>query len=160
MAQSDAIRALVARLLGWEDAHVAFDTAVDGLSPELQGRAPADVPYSPWQLVEHIRVTQHDILEFCRNPEYEEMKWPSEYWPSTAAPPTPRAWNESVAAYRKDRKALAQLAADTSIDLLGKVPAGDGQTYLRELLLVADHTAYHVGELVVVRRALGAWPPA
>src|SRR5262249_30890943 len=114
--------------------------------------------YSAWQLLEHIRVTQHDILDFCRNPNYKEPHWPDDYWPKNPAPPSKQAWDESVAAYRRDCDALKALAVDTTVDLLGKVPVGHGQTYLRELLLVADHTAYHLGELVVLRRALGAWP--
>ena len=152
------MRAMIARLLDWEDAHAGFDKVVAGLPRELQGRVPPGLPYSPWQLLEHIRLTQHDILEFCRNPSYEEPRWPDDYWPANATPPSASAWDESVAAFRQDREALKQLALDATVDLLERVPAGNGQTYLRELLLVADHTAYHLGELVVVRRALGAWP--
>jgi hypothetical protein len=158
MAQTNGMRIAVARLLDWEDAHVGFEKVVAGLPPDLRGRAPDGLPYSPWQLVEHIRLTQHDILEFCRNPSYEELDWPGDYWPKSASPPSAEAWDKSVAAVRQDREALKRLALNPAIDLLASVPAGDGQTYLRELLLVADHTAYHLGELVVVRRALGAWP--
>ncbi len=158
MPQTDALRLMLARILSWEDAHVSFDKAVSGLPHNLQGRTPPGLPYSPWQLLEHMRVTQHDILEFCRNPAYEELSWPDDYWPKTE-PSSARAWNKSVSAYREDRDALAELAADPKIDLMAKIPVGTGQTYLREILLVADHTAYHVGELVVIRRALGAWPP-
>lgn len=152
------MRTAIAHLLDWEDAHVGFEKAVAGLPSELRGQAPSGLPYSPWQLLEHIRLTQHDILEFCRNPSYEELDWPKDYWPESASPPSAAAWDKSVAAVRKDREALKQLALNPGIDLLARVQAGDGQTYLRELLLVADHTAYHLGELVVVRRALGAWP--
>jgi DinB family protein len=158
MAQADSIRAVIARLLDWEDAHAGFDKVVAGLPPELQGQAPPGLPYSPWQLLEHIRLTQQDILEFCQNPAYEERRWPEDYWPKSASPPSAGAWSKSVASFRKDREALKQLAQNATVDLLGKVPAGNGQTYLREVLLAADHTAYHLGELVVVRRALGAWP--
>jgi len=158
MAPADAIRPAIAKLLDWQDAHPGFEKIVGGLPPDLRGRAPSNLPYSPWQLLEHIRITQHDILEFCRNPAYQELDWPSDYWPKSASPPSAAAWDKSVAAVRQDREALKQLALDPGIDLLAKVPAGDDQTYLRELLLVADHTAYHLGELVVVRRALGAWP--
>jgi uncharacterized damage-inducible protein DinB len=160
MPQSDSVRAAIAHLLDWEDAHASFDKVVGGLAPELQGRAPAGLPYSPWQLLEHIRLTQEDILEFCRNPAYEERQWPDDYWPKSPAPPSTGAWGKSVAAFRQDRDALKRMALDEKVDLLGKVPAGKSQTYLRELLLVANHTAYHLGELVVVRRALGAWPSA
>ena len=152
------VRSVIARLLDWEDAHAGFDKVVGGLPVELRGRVPAGLPYSPWQLLEHLRITQHDILDFCVNPEYEELSWPDDYWPKSAAPQSARAWDESVASFRTDREALKQLALNPSINLLEKVPAGTTQSYLRELLLVADHTAYHLGELVVVRRALGAWP--
>jgi DinB superfamily len=159
MTQTDPLRQMLGRVLSWEDAHVSFDTAVSTLPRELQGRTPPGLPYSPWQLLEHLRITQHDILEFCINPEYEELAWPDDYWPKRAEPPSADAWTASVAAYNEDRDALVKLAANPKVDLFAKVPAGTTQTYLRELLLVADHTAYHVGELVVVRRALGAWPP-
>lgn len=152
------MRTTVARLLDWQDAHVGFEKVIAGLAPDLRGQAPGGLPYSPWQLLEHIRLTQHDILEFCRNPSYEELDWPGDYWPKSASPPSAAAWDKSVAGVRQDREELKQLALNPDIDLLARVPAGDGQTYLRELFLVADHTAYHLGELVVVRRALGAWP--
>jgi uncharacterized damage-inducible protein DinB len=154
----DAMRTTIARLLEWQDAHVGFEKAVAALSPDLRGRTPPGLPYSAWQLLEHIRLTQHDILEFCRNPSYEELDWPADYWPRSAAPPSANAWDKSVTAVKQDREALKQIALDPGIDLLARVPAGEDQTYMRELLLVADHTAYHLGELVVVRRALGAWP--
>ena len=158
MAQSDLMRAAIARLLDWEDAHAGFDKIVGGLSPEVQGRVPSGLPYSPWQLLEHLRISQEDILEFCRNPAYKERRWPDDYWPDDPSPPSPRAWQESVAAFRRDRETLKQMALDPKLDVLAPVPGGQGQTYLREFLLVADHTAYHLGQLVVVRRALGAWP--
>jgi hypothetical protein len=154
------VRSVIARLLDWEDAHAGFDKVVGGLPVELRGRVPAGLPYSPWQLLEHLRITQHDILDFCVNPEYEELSWPDDYWRKSAAPQSARAWDESVAGFRTDREALKQLALNPSLNLLDKVPAGTTQSYLRELLLVADHTAYHLGEFVVVRRALGAWPGA
>ena len=158
MVQADPMRATIARFLDWEDAHAGFEKVVAGLPPALRGKAPNGLPYSPWQLLEHIRLTQHDILEFCLNPAYEELDWPADYWPKSAAPPSAGAWDKSMAAVRQDREALKKLALNPDIDLLAKVPAGDGQSYLRELLLVADHTAYHLGELVVVRRAQGTWP--
>ena len=109
-------------------------------------------------MLEHLRITQEDILQFCIDPAYRERSWPDDYWPKDAAPGSPDAWDKSVAAFRRDRAELQRLAMNTEMDLTAKVPAGTDQTYLRELLLVADHTAYHLGELVVVRRALGAWP--
>lgn len=157
MLTDAALRSHLSRLLAWEDAHVSFDTAVADLDLSLRGTAPAGLPYSPWRLVEHIRLTQQDILDFCRNSDYKEREWPSAYWPSKAAPGSAEAWEESIREFRRDRGALSALAADETIRLEDKIPHGSGQTYLRELLLVADHTAYHLGELIVVRRLLGAW---
>lgn len=151
------LREQLIKLLSWEDAHVGFDAAVADLPPRLRGTAPASLPYSPWQLVEHLRITQHDILDFCRNPAYQEMSWPKDYWPPGATPPSPAAWDASIEQFRRDRSALEALAGDPALDLEARIPHGTGQTYLRELLLVADHTAYHLGELIVVRRLLGAW---
>ena len=154
----DKLREQIARILDWEDGHAGFDSAVKGLAPALRGRVPPGLPYSPWQLVEHIRLTQADVLEFCRAPHYEEKAWPKAYWPDGAEPPSAKAWDESIAAFRRDRADLAALTVDEKTELTARVPNGDGQTYLREVLLVADHTAYHVGELIVLRRLLGAWP--
>jgi hypothetical protein len=156
--QHPEVRASLARLLDWDDAHAGFDKVVAGLPPRLRGEIPRGLPYSAWQLLEHLRIAQEDILRFCIDPEYQERTWPDDYWPQAAAPPSTAAWDESVAGFRRDREALKRLALNTEIDLTAKVPTGTDQTYLRELLLVADHTAYHLGELVVVRRALGAWP--
>jgi len=150
------VREQLARILVWEEAHVGFEKAVTGIPPELRGTVPANL-HSPWQLLEHLRITQHDILDFCVNPKYEEMHWPRDYWPATVAPPSDEAWTSSIARFQEDRAALAKLAANTSIDLAAKIPHGSGQTYLRELVLVADHTSYHVGQLVLVRKALGIW---
>jgi len=152
-----ALREQLRRLLAWEDAHVGFDRAVADIPADLRGRQPAGLPYSPWQLLEHLRLTQHDILDFCRNADYRELEWPAAYWPASASPSSPAKWDESVEQFRRDRKALEDLAMDPAIDLFAKIPHGQGQTYLRELVLAADHAAYHVGELVVVRRLLGAW---
>ncbi|MGH7498712.1 MAG: DinB family protein [Gemmatimonadales bacterium] len=158
MSADESLRSHIAKLLGWEDAHVSFDKAVADLDLELCGTAPARLPYSPWQLVEHLRITQADILDFCVNSAYEELKWPDDYWPAGAAPPSRQAWDASIASYRRDRDALKALALNGEVRLEEPIPHGSGQTYLRELLLAADHAAYHVGELVVVRRLLGAWP--
>lgn len=157
MASEEAIRQQVGRLLAWEDAHVGFDAAIDGIPEAVRGKKPEGLPYPPWQLLEHLRRTQRDILQFCRNSDYQELNWPADYWPPSGETPTPGAWDESVAQFRQDRTALQQLAIDPKIDLTATIPHGSGQTYLRELLLVADHSAYHVGELVVVRRLLGVW---
>lgn len=157
MSDEAALRELVARVLAWEDAHVSFETAVDGIAPARRGRTPERGSFSPWQLLEHLRITQHDILDFCRNPAYREISWPNDYWPASPEPPSERAWDDSVRQFQADRRALQQLAEDPAVDLQAKIPHGSGQTYLRELLLVADHSAYHVGQLVLVRRLLGDW---
>lgn len=154
--QSD-YRTVVRNALGWHDAHADFKSATAGLPVELRGKRPQGLPHSPWEIVEHIRIAQWDILDFCRNPKYTEMKWPDEYWPKAPAPPDAKAWDASIAAFHKDLGEMQKLADDPKIDLLAKIPHGSGQTYLRELILTIDHNAYHVGELVAVRRMLGAW---
>jgi uncharacterized damage-inducible protein DinB len=136
---------------------MSLDDAVADLPALLRGRKPDGLPYSPWQLLEHIRITQHDILDFCRNPKYKEIAWPDDYWPKSAEPSSDTAWDASVRQIREDRAGLEALATDESLDLAARIPHGTGQTYLREILLVMDHTAYHMGELIVVRRLLGAW---
>ena len=157
MTQTAALRSHVLALLEWHDAHVTFDEVVAGLAPRLLGIQPPALPYSLWQLLEHIRLAQRDILDFCRNPAYSEPEWPAAYWPPTPAPPTPAAWDESAAAFRADRAAFAALVADPTLDPYATIPHGQGQTYLREALLLADHNAFHLGQLVVIRRLLGAW---
>jgi len=158
MTDDTPLREQLARFLDWHDAHADFDAVVDGISPDLRGAVPSNLPYSAWQILEHLRITQHDILDFCRNPAYREMEWPKDYWPPTPAPPTESAWEASVTAYRRDREAMQQLARDPETDLFATIPHGSGQTYLREVLLVVDHAAYHIGQLVLVRRLLGIWP--
>ena len=153
----DPLRDHLLGLLDWEEAHVSFDAAVAGLPPDLYGRRPDGLPYSAWELLEHARFTQHDILHFCRDKDYVEPEWPADYWPPSPAPEQPTGWAESIASFRSDRAALAQLVSDPEIDLYDQIPHGSGQTYLREILLVADHNAYTIGQIVVVRRLLGAW---
>jgi uncharacterized damage-inducible protein DinB len=151
------MRTQLAKALDWGEAHADFDAAVKDFPPALRGRRLEGLPYSAWQILEHLRIAQHDILDFSRNAKYKEMKWPDDYWPSSQKPPSSGAWDESVRAFKEDRQALQKLAADTSVDLEAKIPHGEGQTYMRELVLVIDHTAYHVGQLVLVRRLLGLW---
>ena len=153
----DPFRQLLQKVLAWEDAHVGFDRAVADVPPNLRGKQPQGLPYSLWQLIDHLRLAQHDILDFCRNANYREMKWPDDYWPPSPEPPSAEAWEKSVAGYKADRKTLEQIAADTKLDLAARIPHGSGQTYMRELLLVADHNAYHVGQIILVRRLLGCW---
>ena len=158
MDQDQSLREHVTKLLNWEDGHVNYDSAVEGIDEAVRGVVPEGFQHSPWQLIEHLRLTQHDILDFCINPNYVERRFPQDYWPESAEPASAAAWDESLVSFRRDRKELQELAADSNIDLFERIPHGNGQTYLRELLLVADHNAYHVGQLVAVRRALGVWP--
>ena len=152
-----AVRALLAKLLSWEDSHVGLDAAVAGIPEPMRGKRAPGGAHSPWELLEHLRITQHDILDFSRNSAYKERQWPKDYWPSTPAPPSAAAWDASIAQFTRDREALQTLASDPAIDLAAKIPHGDGQTYMRELVLAADHTAYHVGQLVLLRQLLGIW---
>jgi len=153
----DALRRFLAKTLDWHDAHAHFDAAIADLPQELRGRRPAGGPHSVWELVEHIRLAQRDILDFCRDEHYEERRWPDDYWPPSPAPSSPGQWDDSVATYHADLEALRALVLDPEFDLFATVPWGSGQTNLREVLLVVDHTAYHVGQIVLVRRLLGAW---
>jgi hypothetical protein len=159
--QMKAVRDHLVRVLDWEDAHVGFDKVVDGVPAEARGIRPPGIEHSAWQLVEHIRRAQDDILDFCVNPGYvHAMTWPDDYWPKDPTPPHSDAWTQSIASYGRSRDALGRLARDVQ-DLTAPVPTGQAhQTYLRALLLAADHAAYHVGQLVLVRRALGIWPAA
>lgn len=151
------MRAQLAKALDWGEAHADFDKAVRDFPPELRGRKVDGLPYTAWQLLEHLRITQHDILDFSTNPKYVEIAWPDDYWPKEAAPPDAAAWDKSVAAFRRDRAKMKKLAEDPKVNLTKKIPHGTGQTYGREVLLVLDHNAYHVAEIVLLRRLLGAW---
>jgi uncharacterized damage-inducible protein DinB len=153
-----ALRDHLVRVLDWEEAHVGFDKAIDGIPPDKRGARAAGFEHSPWQLLEHIRLAQDDILDFCVNANYKHsMKWPDDYWPKNPAPPNDQVWSDSIASYRRSREELKRLAREVD-DLTATVPTGkEQQTYLRAILLTADHTAYHVGQLVAVRKALGLW---
>jgi hypothetical protein len=157
----DPLRTQLARLLAWEEAHVGFDKAVEGIPTAQRGARAPGFDHSPWQLIEHMRIAQKDILDFCLNPGYiHTLEWPGDYWPKTPGPADDAAWDKSLADFKADREAIANLALDARVDLFALVPAGEGpQTYLRAILLVADHAAYHVGQLIAVRRALGVWGP-
>jgi hypothetical protein len=152
-----ALRDQLVRLLDWEEAHVGFDKAVAGIPPDKRGARAQGFEHSPWQLLEHLRLAQDDLLDFCVNANYHHnLKWPDDYWPGPT-PPSDEAWQESVASFTKSRDTVKALAREVE-DLTAKVPTGTGnQTYLRTILVVADHAAYHVGQLVAVRRALGIW---
>jgi uncharacterized damage-inducible protein DinB len=152
-------RAIVASSLRWEEGHASMESAVKNLAPALRGERPAGYPHSPWGILEHIRITQRDLLDFCQNADYvEELEWPRDYWPTSPKPLSADAWDESIADYKRDREAFARFTTDTDLDLTAKIPHGKGQTYLRTILLAVDHASYHVGQLVAARRLLGAWP--
>lgn len=151
---------IVASSLDWEEAHASFDSAVQSLDPELRGCRPERFPHSPWEIVEHIRLTQADLVDFMERPEYEAPAWPEDYWPISPAPPSEAAWDESIAGVRHDRERLRQLTLRAEIDLAARIPWGQGQTFLRTVLVAVDHSAYHVGQLIALRRLLGAWPAA
>jgi hypothetical protein len=152
-----SLRKHLVDLLAGGNAHAKFEDAVKGLPPKLRGGKPAKFPHSPWMLLEHLRLGQWDILEFSRDAKHVSPDWPSGYWPKTGTPPTPAAWNKSVAQFQRDLKALQKLVANPKTDLFARIPWGNGQTILREVLLVADHNAYHIAQLVDVRRMLGSW---
>jgi len=155
---SDPLRLQLARVLDWEEAHVGFDKAIDGLPPDKRGALAPGIAYSVWQLVEHMRLAQFDVLDFCLNAKYvHDRTWPDDYWPKAKAPADEAAWSGSIAACTRSRERLQQLALEVE-DLTRSVPTGKpNQTYLRAILLAADHVSYHVGQLVAVRKALGVW---
>ena len=157
MIKTDPLRSHVLELLRGGHAHVNLETVLKGLPAKLRGKKPRGAEHTLWQLLEHIRIGQWDILEFSRNPKHVSPPWPKGYWPATEAPPSAAAWNKSVRQVRGDLKAMEKLVASPETDLLAKVPHGTGQTILREALLLADHNAYHVGQIVLSRRQLGAW---
>lgn len=157
MKQSDALREHVLDLLRGRNAHTDFDAAVEDLPAKLRGVKPKGAPHTAWQLLEHMRLAQWDILEFSRDSKHVSPPWPEGYWPKSEAPPSPAAWNKSIQSFRADWKAMAKLVSDPKSNLFAKIPHGSGQTLLREALLVADHNAYHIGQLVLLRRLLGAW---
>jgi hypothetical protein len=160
MGDDNSLREHLVRVLDWRSAHADFDAAIQGIPMEKRGQRPADLPYSPWELVEHMRIAQRDILEFCRDAEYTAPDWPVDYWPGAPEPPGPAAWKDGIEAFRSDRAGMKDIVRDPAIDLHAEIPHGEGQTYLREVLLVADHNAYHLGQLVTVRRLLGIWEDA
>jgi len=152
-----SLRKHLVELLAGGGAHAKFEDVVKGFLPKLRGAKPVNFPHSPWMLLEHLRLAQWDILEFSRNAKHASPKWPEGYWPKQEAPPNAAAWNKSVQQFQRDLKAMQSLVTNPKTDLFAKIPWGDGQTILREALLVADHNAYHLAQLVDVRRMLGAW---
>lgn len=155
-----AVRDHVCALLAESHAHVEFKKAVAGWPVGLRGAKPPGQPFTPWRILEHIRISQWDILEFAKSAEHVSPKWPEGYWPEADAPPNAAAWDKSVAEIERDLRGMQRLVADPKTDLLARIPHGTGQTVLREALVLADHNSYHLGQLVLLRRLLGAWKEA
>jgi hypothetical protein len=151
------LREHIADLLSGGGAHVDWKSAFSGLPLKLRGVRPEGAPYSTWELLEHMRIAQWDILEFSRDPKHVSPDWPAQYWPGTPSPPTAKAWEQSLKLFARDIAAMRKLVVDSRIDLFARIPHGTGQTILREALLVADHNAYHLGQVIMVRRLLGTW---
>ena len=156
--QDRSLRKHLVDLLKGGNAHAKFDEVISGIPTKLRGQKPTNLPHSPWMLLEHLRIGQWDILEFSRDKKHVSPDWPEGYWPRTVAPPSSAAWSASIKNFRKDVKAMQNLVTNPKIDLHARIPWGEGQTILRQALLVADHNAYHLAQLVDVRRLLGAWP--
>jgi hypothetical protein len=157
MGSEESLRFQLLDLLGGGNAHLDFEKAIAGLPVELRGAKPPGLPHTPWRLLEHMRIAQWDILRFSIDPKHISPEFPDGYWPEGDSPPDSDAWEQSIEAFRVDLRAMKDLVADVQTDLFKPIPHGQGQTILREALLVADHNAYHLGQLVVVRRLLGAW---
>lgn len=157
MDSKKVLRAQLVKLLNEAQAHADFKKVFNGVPPALRGEVPKGVPHSLWQLLEHLRLAQWDILDFSRNPKYKELKFPDDYWPKSAQPPSEAAWDKSIKEFEKDLGEMTKLIEDSKTDLYAKIPHGEGQTILREALVLADHNAYHVGQAVLVRRLLGNW---
>jgi hypothetical protein len=157
MANDKALREHLVKLLKGGEAHATFEHAMEDFPAELRGKVPKGAEHSPWQELEHLRLAQEDILDFSVNANYKAKEWPKEYWPASATPPEPKAWDRAINAYCEDLKAMCALVEDEKTDLFAKIPHGEGQTILREALVVADHNAYHLGQIVLLRRLLGAW---
>jgi hypothetical protein len=153
----ESLRKHLLDLLGGGGAHAKFDDVVKGLPPKLRGTKPDKFPHTAWMLLEHMRIAQWDILEFSRNARHVSPDWPAGHWPKNETPPSAAAWDESIQQFRAGLKAMQDLVANPKTDLYARIPWGDGQTILREALLVADHNAYHLGQMVDLRRLLGAW---
>jgi DinB superfamily len=157
MKNDKELREHLVYLLQDGGAHANFDAAVKDMPPALRGQKPEGADHTPWELLEHLRITQWDILEFSRNAQHRSPDFPAGYWPKEAAPPSDEAWDKSVATFRAELKAMIDLINAPATDLFAKIPHGDGQTILREALLTADHNSYHIGQLVLVRKLLGGW---
>ena len=153
-----SLREQLARYLAWHDAHLDWPEALADFPARLRGVRPKGAAHSAWELLEHARLAQWDILEFSRNPKHVSPEFPAGYWPKSPAPPSPAAWGKSVKAFLRDRKQMQKLIANRNTNFFLPIPHGSGQTLLREALLLADHNSYHLGQLVLLRRLLGALP--
>jgi hypothetical protein len=160
MDKQASLREQLLELLKAGHGHLDFEHAIAGLPATLYGVKPAGLPHTPWRLVEHMRIAQWDILQFSIDPKHVSPNFPDGYWPAGDAPPDPKAWDRTVARFRHDLQAMMDLVADPNVDLFVPIAHGQGQTILREAMLVADHNSYHLGQLVTVRRLLGAWDEA
>ena len=157
MNTDQSLRKHLIELLDGAQAHATFDNIVADFPAESRGVIPKGLPHSAWMLLEHMRIAQWDILDFSRNSKYKAMKWPDNYWPKSAAPPSAAAWEKSIKSFQNDLAAIKKLLSDPKIDLFAQIPWGEGQTILREAMLVADHNSHHLGQLIDVRRILGIW---
>ena len=157
MNSDKSLRKHLVELLDGGNAYATFDKIVTGFPARLRGEIPPGLPHSGWMILDHLRITQRDILDFSRNPKYAAPKWPDDYWPKRSSPPTAAAWAKSVKSFKDDLSAMKKLIGDPKTDLFARIPWGEGQTILREALLIAEHNAYHLGQLTDVRRILGIW---
>jgi DinB superfamily len=157
---TDKLRKELILQLKGGNAHAKFDDVVKNFPEKLRGTVPEGMPYSAWQLLEHIRIAQDDILRYCKNSDgsYKEMKWPDAYWPRDPKPPSAKAWTDSIKSYHADLDEFVELVNDAKAELFEPFPWGDGQTLFHEAMLLVDHAAYHLGEIVAVRRILKSWP--
>ena len=151
------LRKQLVELLKGRSAHSGFEDAIEGLPVKLRGARIRGLPYTPWQLLEHRRIAQWDILEFSRDARHVSPPWPDGYWPKEGAPADGKAWDKSVASFRRDLAAMQKRVLNPKIDLMARIPHGKGQTIVREAMLVADHNSYHLGQLILMRRLLGTW---
>src|ERR1700677_1063756 len=152
-----AVRRQLKEILSWHGAHVDWKSALANLPADKRGVRPAGLPHSAWELLDHARITQQDILDFCTNPKYKSLEWPAEYWPASPAPPNDSAWENAIRNFEKDTQAMGKLIENPATDLFAKIPHGTGQTILREAVLLADHSSYHLGQFVLVLRLLSSW---
>ena len=153
----EPLREHVLNFLSGKGAHLDWKESFHGIPPKMRGVRPKGLPYSLWELLEHMRIAQSDILEFSRDAKHISPEWPKGYWPATPAPPNAKAWDKSLKLFARDLAAMKKLVASPKTDLFARIPHGTGQTVLREALLVADHNSYHLGQALTVRRILGIW---